>query len=131
MNLTLTLGIAELDRTENFYREVLGLAIERWQPAPQMPEFLLLKCGDAAILFRERFVLQSRHPTVFEALDRHPPGQGLTLELPVSHLSRLHREIERRQYPVLYELQDDESGWQELWLRDPDGYLLIFSQAPE
>ena len=129
MNLTLTLAVADLERSEIFYREFLGLAIERRQPGKNLPDVLFLKQGGCTLLFRERAVLQARHPALFENLDRHPLGQGVTIELEVTHLDLLRQRAERQQRHVLYELQDDESGWQELWLHDPDDYLLVLSQA--
>lgn len=130
MTLTLTLAVADLTRTEAFYREVLGLDITWQRPRPDLPPVLILRYGNGTILFRERAVLQARHPAIFEHLDRHPCGTGLSLDFEVEDLALCHRAVDRRRLHTLYELQDDETGWQELWLYDPDGYLVTLSSRP-
>ena len=54
MNLTITLCVEDLDRTENFYRDVLLLHPERCQLLPGYPDILLLRHGESTFLFRER-----------------------------------------------------------------------------
>ncbi|ORJ62101.1 VOC family protein [Geothermobacter hydrogeniphilus] len=127
MSLTLTLAVADLDRTEFFYRDILGLQLETFEPAPEFPRVLLLLCGDTAILFRRQQALEASHPALFEHLDRHPKGVGMTLELELPDLEAARRAIDRQQLHLLYELDDDEFKRREIWLHDPDGYLLILT----
>jgi catechol 2,3-dioxygenase-like lactoylglutathione lyase family enzyme len=131
MSLTLTLAVRDLDRTAEFYGEVLQLAIERFVPSPGHPEVLLLACGDSAILFRELAALEALHPALFQNLERHPRGVGMTLELPLKRLRPVMRNIDRRGLHTLYELEDEEFERRELWLHDPDGYLVILTEEPE
>jgi catechol 2,3-dioxygenase-like lactoylglutathione lyase family enzyme len=128
MNLTLTLGVADLDRTAEFYHEVLQLAVERFVPGEGHQPLLILRQGDAGILFRELETLEAQHPALFQSLHRHPLGIGMTLEFTVADLGPILREVERRQLHLLYELEDDEFGRREIWLHDPDGYLVILCQ---
>ncbi len=128
MNFTLTLAVRDLDRTAAFYREVLGLKPEALHPLPGRPPVLLLSGGDSIILFRESVVLEALHPALFQNLDRHPRGVGVTLEFAVHDLRPVLRAIDRRQLHTLYELEDEEFGRREVWLHDPDGYLVIMHQ---
>ncbi len=128
MNLTLTLGVADLDQTTAFYRDVLQLPIERFVPAEGHRPLLMLRRGDATILFRELETLEAQHPALFQSLDRHPLGIGMTLEFTVIDLRPILRTVERQQRHLLYELEDDEFERHEIWLHDPDGYLVILCQ---
>ena len=131
MSFTLTPAVQDIDRTELFYREILQFSVERFVPAEGHPPVLLLKDGDALLLFREREVLSAMHPAIFEHLDRHPAGTGLTLEFTVDDLRPICRILDRRRMHVLYELEDAQHRRREVWLHDPDGYLVILNQEPE
>ncbi len=130
MNFTLTLAVSDLERTELFYGELLELEIERFVPLPGHPPVLLLGHGDATILFREVSTLEALHPALFQNLERHPRGVGVTLELTVEELGPILKRIARRQMHTLYELEDEEFQRREVWLHDPDGYLVILSEEP-
>lgn len=131
MDLTLTLAARDLDTTEFFYREILQLPIERFVPAEGHPPVLILGQGDFTILFRQQEVLEALHPAVFQHLERHPLGVGATLEFSVADLDPVQRAISRRQLHTLYELEDEEFDRREIWLHDPNGYLVILAQQGE
>jgi catechol 2,3-dioxygenase-like lactoylglutathione lyase family enzyme len=124
MSFTLTLAVADLDRSAAFYGEVLLLPLEWLHLGGSAPAGLLLRQGAATILFRSMTVLAARHPPLFDSLDRHPRGLGVLLELGIARWQEVLRQLERQQIPLLYELEDDEFHRRELWLHDPDGYLL-------
>jgi catechol 2,3-dioxygenase-like lactoylglutathione lyase family enzyme len=128
MSFTLTLAVRDLDKTAAFYRQILQMEVERFVPTAGSPAVLLLRCGDAAILFRELTALEALHPALFQNLDRHPRGIGVTLEFPIKSLKPLMKNIDRLRLHILYELNDEEFGRREIWLYDPDGYLLILSE---
>lgn len=130
MNFTLTLAVDDLERTALFYGEVLGLALERFVPAPGHPPVLLLLRGDATLLFRENAALEALHPALFQNLERHPRGVGMTLEFTLPTLTPVLKSIARRQLHTLYEMEDEEFGRREVWLHDPDGYLVILGEEP-
>lgn len=130
MNLTLTLAVADLEKTAEFYGRVLGLELERFVPMPGHAPVLLLPRGDATVLFRQTEDLAAHHPAVFQNLDRHPRGVGMTLELTFDDLRPVAGNIFRQKLHVLYELEDEEYHRRELWLHDPDGYLVILTEEP-
>ncbi len=131
MPFTLTLAVRDLDRTELFYRDILELQPERFIPLPGAPPALLLRLEDAVILLRPASVLESRHPALFQSLDRHPFGTGMMLEFSVQSLTPVLRNITRRKLHILYELDDREFGMREIWLHDPDGYLVVLRSRSE
>jgi catechol 2,3-dioxygenase-like lactoylglutathione lyase family enzyme len=128
MSLSLTLAVADLDRTEAFYRNLLRQPIERLTPLVGHPPLLLLLLGDSALLFRQSSALSATHPALFQNLDRHPKGVGMALELIYDDLGPISRSLDRSEHHLLYELRDDEHHRRELWLHDPDGYLLMLIQ---
>ena len=128
MTLTLTLAVTDLSATACFYREVLQLPLESLTPVPGHPPLLLLLRGDACLLFREKATLEALHPVQFQHLDRHPLGLGMTLDFAVADLGPALRAIARRNVHTLYELEDAEHQRREIWLHDPDGYLIILSE---
>lgn len=130
MSLTLTLAVSDLDRTETFYGELLGFPVERFLPAPGHPPVLLLGQGDATVLFREAAAIEALHPALFQNLERLPRGVGVSLELTVASLGPILKTIARRGVHTLYELEDDEFRRREIWLHDPDGYLVVLSEEP-
>ena len=130
MHFTLTLAVSDLERTATFYGEVLELAVERFVPLPGHPPVLLLGHGEATVLFRETATLEALHPALFQNLERHPRGVGVTLEFCVASLKVPLRNIARRQLHTLYELDDEEFRRREVWLHDPDGYLVILTEEP-
>jgi catechol 2,3-dioxygenase-like lactoylglutathione lyase family enzyme len=130
MNLTLTLAVADLERTEDFYRNLLQQPIERLSPGKGLPELLLLMFDGSDVLFRQDNNLTASHPALFQNLNRHPKGVGVVLELTFADLDPISHKLDRQEQHLLYELQDDEHRRRELWLHDPDGYLLILTQEP-
>jgi len=125
MQLQLTLAVADLDRSESFYRNLLCLPLQRFAPGPQFPELLCLQLGEQSVLLRQQEDLAASHPAIFEPIDRHPKGIGVTLELAVKNLEQINRRLDQQQLHTLYELEDAEHHRRELWLHDPDGYLLM------
>ncbi len=130
MNFTLTLAVTDLERTEIFYGELLALPVERFVPAPGHPPVLLLGNGETTVLFREAHALEAMHPALFQNLERHPRGVGVTLEFTVAALKPILKKIARKQIHTLYELEDEEFRRREIWLHDPDGYLIILCEEP-
>lgn len=128
MHLSLTLGVADLQRTEDFYREILLLDPQSSRPGEGMPDFLLLRCGETCIVFRPLSVLEAQHPALLQNLTRQPLGVGVQLELSCPDLTAVRNRIERCQWPVAYELEDTEHRRREIWLHDPDGYLIVLNE---
>jgi len=127
MQLSLTLGVADLGRTADFYREILQLRPQR-NSAGESPDFLLLRCGAGCIVFRPLQALEAQHPALLQNLTRQPLGVGMQLELSCPDLGAVRIAIKRYDWPVVYELDDAEHRRSEVWLQDPDGYLIVLNE---
>lgn len=128
MSMILNFGVEDLERTAAFYREMLGFELESFVPVPGHPPVLMLRSGGAVVLFRELQALAALHPALFQNLDRHPRGVGVSLQLSVSDIEGVVRRLGRAKYHTLYEMEDDEHGFREIWMHDPDGYLVVLDQ---
>jgi catechol 2,3-dioxygenase-like lactoylglutathione lyase family enzyme len=125
MNLTISLAVADPEKTVAFYRDLLGLPVEELSVAPGFRPLLILRQGDAVVIFRRQAAVAALHPALFAHLDRSPRGAGVALEFELPDLRPLERSIRRHDLHPLYELEDHEQRRRELWLHDPDGYLIV------
>ena len=125
MSLTITLAVADLAKSAVFYRDLLALPVEELLLVPGGRPLLLVPQGDAAVILREDAAVVALHPALFAHLDRTPRGAGVVLEFAVDDLRPRERAILRHGLPLLYELEDREYRRRELWLHDPDGYLIV------
>lgn len=127
MTTSISLTVRDLDATERFYSLGLHLPIQRLVPEPGYHPLLLLTHAGITIVFRDIQTVQHQHPALYDHLDRHPFGTGVRIELSLPDIEFIRRELERGQWHILYELEDDEHKWREIWVNDPDGYLLVLS----
>lgn len=128
LSLTITLAVEDLDRSEQFYRDTLCLPVERINPGRGFPDLLLIRQGEgAALLLRQSAAMEASHPALFQHLDRLAKGIGVNIELTVADLDRVDNMVRRQQLHTLYDLEDSEHQRRELWLHDPDGYLLMLT----
>lgn len=112
------LPVADLDRTIAFYRDVLGFRPTVLWPDPARPSFAILERGRARVAFFD-----------FEA-PRHGRIGYAELYIRVPDAAALHARLARKCTiewgPEVYGYGNREFG-----LRDPDGYLLIFTEPTQ
>jgi hypothetical protein len=72
--------------------------------------------------------MEARHPALLQNLTRDSFGVGVQLELSYDNLDDVYRMIKYYDWPIAYELDDQEHRRRELWLHDPDGYLLVLNE---
>ena len=129
MQLNLTLGVTELDRTDWFYREILLLSPEPCMTAAGADlQCLILTCEGIRVVFQPLGQMEERHPALLQHLERTPLGSGVQLEFSCKNLTEIERLIKYHGWPIAYELDDREHRRRELWLQDPDGYLLVLNE---
>jgi len=129
-SFNLSLAVQNLDNAETFYGQILGLPLERFVPGEGAAPLLLLPQGDACLLIREITAAEAMHPGLLQNLHRHPLGVGVSLEFTVDSLAPIRRQLERTNWPILYELEDRQFEREELWVHDPDGYLIVLHREP-
>ena len=128
MLLNLTLAATDLEKTAIFYRKVLLLSPELIQPSALGNSFLRLFFGKMRVAFQNRQEMEARHPALLQNLTRDSFGVGVQLELSYDNLDDVYRMIKYYDWPIAYELDDQEHRRRELWLHDPDGYLLVLNE---
>ncbi len=128
MLLNLTLAATDLEKTAIFYRKVLLLSPELIQPSALENSFLRLFFGKMRVVFQNRQEMEARHPALLQNLTRDSFGVGVQLELSYDNLDDVYRMVKYYDWPIAYELDDQEHRRRELWLHDPDGYLLVLNE---
>ena len=128
MLLNLTLAATDLEKTAIFYRKVLLLSPELIQPPALGNSFLRLFFGEMRVVFQNRQEMEACHPALLQNLTRDSFGVGVQLELSYDNLDDVYRMVKYYDWPIAYELDDQEHRRRELWLHDPDGYLLVLNE---
>jgi catechol 2,3-dioxygenase-like lactoylglutathione lyase family enzyme len=128
MHLNITLAVADLENTAEFYREILQRTPEVVNDSHGNARYLLLTLDNIKIVFQRCEDMEALHPSLLQNLSRDTPGVGLQLELTCPDLAEVYRQVKRYRWPIAYELEDQEHQRRELWLHDPDGYLLVLNE---
>ncbi|MEE4253131.1 MAG: hypothetical protein V2I50_03705 [Desulfuromusa sp.] len=131
MQLSLTLAAVDLQKTEKFYREVLLLSPQFLENSHAEKTHLLLIFGNIKIVFQRLQDIEAQHPALLQNLNRVPLGVGLQLEMSCKNLDDIYHLTKQFHWPIAYELEDHEHQRRELWLQDPDGYLLVLNEEGE
>ena len=130
MHLNISLAATDLEMTAYFYREILQLPVESVADSHGDARYLLLSMDNIKVVFQQRDDMEALHPALFQNLSRDIAGVGLRLELDCPDLADVYRRVKRDRWPIAYELEDQEHRRRELWLHDPDGYLVVLNEEP-
>ncbi len=127
--------VTDIHRAIAFYRDVLGF--EHVMSVPAGSEdilmtydgnrplvYALVRCGTVELMFQERASLQETVPA-FEGIPA--PGGTLTFYFEVDDLDALARRLVGHA-PVVRDLHTTFYGMRELYVTDPEGYVLGFAQ---
>ena len=120
--------VKDLDCSSHFYVEIIGFNIEYSRPEER---FQYLTFGSAHIMLLEDNQNQHSRTGPME----YPRGQGVNFSIVATDISELAKSLEEHDYPVRMPIRDQwhreneiEHGETQLWVMDPDGYLLRFIQ---
>jgi len=128
MQLSLTLAAIDLDHTYDFYRQLPGLTVQRLSDSQGTVTALLICSDNLRMVFQSLPCLEQQHPALFQHLSRTLLGAGVVLELECDEIDDIYRTARYHNWPILYELDDCEHQRRELWLQDPNGYLLAVNE---
>lgn len=128
MGLLITLAVDDIDRSAHFYRDLLQLPLQRHTLDGSQEQMLLLEQGDTTILLRTTSAVEAGHPAALQHLQRQSRGIGVSFDFKVDNLDLILRCLERHHIATLHESDDQQHGIRELWLYDPDNYLLILTE---
>lgn len=118
----------DLERSLAFYTELLGFEVAFARPEAR---FAYLQLGEAQLMFDQYAEGQGWQTGPLEP----PLGRGINLQIEVERLDTLLERLEAAAYPLFvppeenwYRQDDELHGSREFLVRDPDGYLLRFSE---
>ena len=109
---------SDMRRTLTFYVDVLGFTQTGYYPIASNPIRTEVRRDDVALIFYTEGI-----HTGPEA----PALSGLIYLFPES-LDRLAGELRARDVPVLWGPEQNELGYREIAIRDPNGYVLAFAE---
>ncbi|MDY0191335.1 MAG: hypothetical protein RBR22_11435 [Desulfuromonas sp.] len=129
MGLIITLAVEDIDSSAYFYRDLLQLPLQHYTLDNSEEEILLLEQGDTAILLRASSAVEAEHPAALQHLQRHNKGVGISFDFKIDNLDLVMRCLAHHNIATLHESDDQQHGIRELWLYDPDHYLLILTET--
>jgi predicted enzyme related to lactoylglutathione lyase len=104
------------DRSREFYRDQLGLAVYReFGSGPARGTVFFLGGGLLELSGRAE----------------QPAGPAIALWLQVRDLAATHRELAAKGVPVTREPKREPWGLDEMWIADPDGVRIAVVEIPE
>lgn len=128
MQLSITLGAYDLETTADFYRQIPGLSLSWLTDSRGSRSGLMLSTNNIRLVFQPLDRLEQQHPALLQHLDRTLLGSGMILEFECPDLDPIYLAARRKRWPILFELDDHEHQRRELWLQDPNGYLIAMNE---
>ncbi len=121
--------VRQLELSEQFYVAALGFTVEYRRPEEH---FVFLSYGHAQImLLQDNLNQHSRTGDL-----QYPRGQGINLSIETPDATRIAQQLQAGGYPLRIQPRDQwhrkdniEIGERQVWVMDPDGYLLRFIEA--
>ena len=121
--------VKNIDRSLQFYVDILGFTIEYGRIEER---FQFLSFGNAQLM-----LLEDNENSHSRTGPLHfPRGQGVNFSIAASDVSYLAERLEANDFPTRIPIRDQwhrndqiEYGERQLWVMDPDGYLLRFIEA--
>lgn len=126
--VTIQVTVADVDTTEAFYAGILDLPAERPPLPAGSPEMLALEMGDSRIIFIEEEAVVAAHPMLQDSFEAFPKGVGITFHFLVTGIEEIADALIDEGLEMLYPLSEQPYGGKELWVYDPDGYLVVLEE---
>lgn len=133
--LTPNLMVEDVNRTVEFYQEVLGFefvmgVIEELQEIltsyqqDRSLDYAMMKCGNVEVMFQAKRSLAEALPL----LRGREIGGTLTLYMELDSVSELYERIKDK-VTIVKDLHTTFYGMQEFYIEDCNGYILTFAEA--
>src|SRR4029077_11266301 len=106
---------SDLDRSQRFYRDVLGLAVYREFGPPEDP--------GVVFFLGPGFLEVSGHAA-------GPPGRSVMIWLQVRDVRAEHARLAAAGVPVIRKPATEPWGLIEMWIEDPDGTRIVLVEVP-
>lgn len=125
----LNVAVANLGVTEAFYSGILDLPIRRPYSGSGSPDHLLLGMGGCTVVFIEDESLVRMNPATAQTLAAFPKGVGVMFRFDVVDLVGICDALTDEGLEIAYYHEDPVSRGKELWVYDPDGYLIVLEES--
>ncbi|MDD2376792.1 MAG: VOC family protein [Clostridia bacterium] len=123
------LTVSDIDKSKEFYIEVLGFELE-YERLENKFAFISLK--ECQIMLQEKTDSDKWDKSLLE----YPFGRGINFQIDVENIDDIYSSIINKQYKIevdieFNEYRENDKIWKEkeFLIRDPDGYLLRFAQT--
>ena len=127
--LTPNLMVEDVNRTIDFYRDVLGFEVQVTVPEAGQLDWAMLTRDGVTLMFQSRGSLGGEIPALADA----PIGGAVTFYTEVDGVEALHAQLSEgaSRVEIVQALHDTFYGTREFCFRDCNGYLISFSESLE
>ncbi|SRR6266568_3861710 len=121
--LTPNLMVEDVNKTVDFYREVLGFSLTMSLPKEGTFEWAQMQNGETEIMFQSRKSMSSE----LDLFKEQAVGASLTFFIDLKDVEKLYMKV-RDEITVLADLHVTFYGTKEFSMQDINGYILTFAQ---
>jgi uncharacterized glyoxalase superfamily protein PhnB len=121
--LTPNLVVTNVERSLNFYRDVLGFTVQTTVPDASPYVFAIVQSGGVEIFLNAPDPALAEYP----ALTQRSIGGTLTLFIQVDDVRAAHEALKDR-VTIVMPLETKWYGVTEFAFTDPDGWVITFAQ---
>lgn len=126
-NITTNLMVADVERSMDFYQNILGLEVVASVPGKnQTLQFAILSKAAITLMLQEKNNLSEEYPIL--STEKIQPS--ITLYITVDDFENFCANLEG-QYPIYTAPHTTFYGAKEFAVVDPDGYVLTFTEHKE
>ena len=121
------LFVIDFKKTLHFYIDILGFKIEYQR---KNPNFAFLSYEKSQLMIQELISGEKEN----EKLE-YPFGRGINFQIETPSVVKIIKTLKKHKYPIVKDVKDSWYkgnkilyGCREILVKDPDGYLLRFSE---
>lgn len=122
--LTPNLIVNDVNKTIEFYKNVLGFEVAVTVPESGQFDWAMIKCGGVELMFQSKASAAKELPE----FGKQPIGGSLLLYIDVADVASLCTKVKAKA-KIKKDLYDTFYGTKEFAMYDQDGYLLVFAQG--
>jgi lactoylglutathione lyase len=125
MKLRLELFVHSMDKSVEFYKNILGFEVLRDTHKNYVP----VRKGDVVLGLGEMKNLPEKHPLKV-ADNSQKKGLGIEIVLEVEDISAFYNKVSSKEYPIESELTKRPWGLEDFRIMDPNGYYFRITSLP-
>jgi catechol 2,3-dioxygenase-like lactoylglutathione lyase family enzyme len=125
MKLEPMIYTTNIERSIQFYRDVLGFKVDEYYPNKESPTWVCIRIGEDLLGIGKTFsdINHKLHP-------RGVDCSGVQFYIRVPDVDRVYDKY-RRQVDIIDDIETKPWGDREFTFKDPDGYLISFFTRQE